>query len=152
MIKINVIVKNKSWYKFIKNQETYLKRKIKKINNDKFFEKKNYSFSLQLSGPRDIKVLNKQFRKKNKSTDILSFPNQTKKNFTILKKKNFEIYLGDVIINFNKINNSSKISFKKHLDILWVHGLIHLFGYDHKKESNFQRMNTIEKKFLEKLK
>ena len=152
MIKINVIVKNKSWYKFIKNPETYLKRKIKKINNDKFFEKKNYSFSLQLSGPRDIKVLNKQFRKKNKSTDILSFPNQTKKNFTILKKKNFEIYLGDVIINFNKINNSSKISFKKHLDILWVHGLIHLFGYDHKKESNFQRMNTIEKKFLEKLK
>ena len=152
MIKINVIVKNKSWYKFIKNPETYLKRKIKKINNDKFFEKKNYSFSLQLSGPRDIKVLNKQFRKKNKSTDILSFPNQTKKNFTILKKKNFEIYLGDVIINFNKINNSSKISFKKHLDILWVHGLIHLFGYDHKKESNFQRMNTIEKKFLKKLK
>ena len=152
MIKINVIVKNKSWYKFIKNPETYLKRKIKKINNDKFFEKKNYSFSLQLSGPRDIKVLNKQFRKKNKSTDILSFPNQTKKNFTILKKKIFEIYLGDVIINFNKINNSSKISFKKHLDILWVHGLIHLFGYDHKKESNFQRMNTIEKKFLEKLK
>ena len=152
MIKINVIVKNKSWYKFKQNPETYLKRTIKKINNDNFFEKKNYSFSLQLSGPRDIKVLNKQFRKKNKSTDILSFPNQTKKNFTILKKKNFEIYLGDVIINFNKINNSSKISFKKHLDILWVHGLIHLFGYDHKKESNFQRMNTIEKKFLEKLK
>ena len=151
MIKINVIVKDKSWLKFIKNPETYLKRKIKKIKNDKFFEKKSYSFSLQLSGSREIKALNKKFRKKNKSTDILSFPNQTKKNLAILKKRKFKIYLGDVIINLKKINFSSKISFKKHLDVLWIHGLIHLFGYDHKLESNYKKMNVIEKKLLKKL-
>ena len=151
MIKINVIVKDKSWLKFIKNPETYLKRKIKKIKNDKFFEKKSYSFSLQLSGSREIKALNKKFRKKNKSTDILSFPNQTKKNLAILKKKKFKIYLGDVIINLKKINFSSKISFKKHLDVLWIHGLVHLFGYDHKLESNYKKMNVIEKKLLKKL-
>ena len=151
MIKINVIVKDKSWLKFIKNPETYLKRKIKKIKNDKFFEKKSYSFSLQLSGSREIKALNKKFRKKNKSTDILSFPNQTKKNLAILKKKKFKIYLGDVIINLKKINFSSKISFKKHLDVLWIHGLVHLFGYDHKLESNYKNMNVIEKKLLKKL-
>ena len=151
MIKINVIVKDKSWLKFIKNPETYLKRKIKKIKNDKFFEKKSYSFSLQLSGSREIKALNKKFRKKNKSTDILSFPNQTKKNLAILKKKKIKIYLGDVIINLKKINFSSKISFKKHLDVLWIHGLVHLFGYDHKLESNYKQMNVIEKKLLKKL-
>ena len=151
MIKINVIVKDKSWLKFIKNPETYLKRKIKKIKNDKFFEKKSYSFSLQLSGSREIKALNKKFRKKNKSTDILSFPNQTKKNLALLKKKKFKIYLGDVIINLKKINFSSKISFKKHLDVLWIHGLVHLFGYDHKLESNYKKMNVIEKKLLKKL-
>ena len=151
MIKINVIVKDKSWLKFIKNPETYLKRKIKKIKNDKFFEKKSYSFSLQLSGSREIKALNKKFRKKNKSTDILSFPNQTKKNLATLKKKKIKIYLGDVIINLKKINFSSKISFKKHLDVLWIHGLIHLFGYDHKLESNYKKMNVIEKKLLKKL-
>ena len=151
MIKINVIVKDKSWLKFIKNPETYLKRKIKKIKNDKFFEKKSYSFSLLLSGSKEIKALNKKFRKKNKSTDILSFPNQTKKNLAILKKKKFKIYLGDVIINLKKIKFSSKISFKKHLDILWIHGLVHLFGYDHKLESNYKKMNVIEKKLLKKL-
>ncbi len=151
MIKINVIVKDKSWLKFIKNPETYLKHKIKKIKNDKFFEKKSYSFSLQLSGSREIKALNKKFRKKNKSTDILSFPNQTKKNLAILKKKKIKIYLGDVIINLKKINFSSKISFKKHLDVLWIHGLVHLFGYDHKLESNYKKMNVIEKKLLKKL-
>ena len=151
MIKINVIVKDKSWLKFIKNPETYLKRKIKKIKNDKFFEKKSYSFSLQLSGSKEIKALNKKFRKKNKSTDILSFTNQTKKNLAILKKKKIKIYLGDVIINLKKINFSSKISFKKHLDVLWIHGLVHLFGYDHKLESNYKKMNVIEKKLLKKL-
>ena len=151
MIKINVIVKDKSWLKFIKNPETYFKRKIKKIKNDKFFEKKDYSFSLQLSGQKEIQALNKQFRKKNKSTDILSFPNQTRKKLAILKKNFFKIYLGDIIINFTKINNSSKISFKNHLDILWVHGLVHLFGYDHKKDYSYKKMKVVEKKFLKRL-
>ena len=53
MIKINVIVKDKSWLKFIKKPEIYLKKKIKKIQNDKFFgKKKKYSFSLLLSSTR----------------------------------------------------------------------------------------------------
>ena len=86
MIKINVIVKDKIWLKFIKNPETYLKRKIKDIQNDNFFGKKKYSFSLKLSSTKEIKNLNKQFRKKNKETDILSFPNQTKKKISNFKK------------------------------------------------------------------
>ena len=44
MIKINVIVKDKSWLKFIKKPEIYLKKKIKKIQNDKFFGKKKIFF------------------------------------------------------------------------------------------------------------
>ncbi len=151
MIKINVIVKDKIWLKFIKNPEAYLKRKIKEIQNDKFFGKKKYSFSLKLSGAKEIKILNKQFRKKDKSTDILSFPNQNKKKFLILKKLNKEIYLGDIIINFKKMNTDSKTLFKKHLDTLWIHGLVHLFGYDHKKDINYKRMSAIENKFLKKL-
>ena len=151
MIKINVIVQDKNWLKFIKNPETYLKRKIKNIQNDKLFKHQKYSFSLQLSSEKEIKLLNKNFRKKNKSTDILSFPNQTKKKFISLKKKNFEIYLGDIIINFKKINSSSKILFKRHFDILWVHGLVHLFGYDHKRDNNYKRMLFIEKQLLKKL-
>ncbi len=151
MIKINVIVKDKTWLKFIKNPEIYLKRKIKKIQNDKLFKNKKYSFSLQLSGAKEIKILNKKFRKKNKSTDILSFPNLTKKNFKILLKSKTEIYLGDIIINFKKINSSSKIKFKKNFDILWIHGLVHLFGYDHKKDNSYKKMHAIENKILRKI-
>ena len=151
MIKINVIVKDKTWLKFIKNPENYLKNKIKKLQNEKFFEKKKYSFSLKLSNTKEIKYLNKKFRKKNKSTDILSFPNQTKNKLRELTKSNKEIYLGDIIINSKKMNTSSINLFKKQFNILWIHGLIHLFGYDHKKDNSFKKMNLIEKKFLKKL-
>ena len=150
MIKINVIVKDKTWFKYIKNPEIYLKKKIKKIQKDRFFSNKKYSLSLQLSGEKEIKYLNNKFRKKNKPTDILSFPSETKKNLNNLVASNSKIYLGDIIINIKKMNISSKVLFKNHLNVLFVHGLLHLFGYDHKKNSNFKTMNTIEKKFLKK--
>ena len=151
MIKINVIVKDKTWLKFIKNPKIYLKRKLKKIQNDNLFKKNKYSFSILLSSSKEIKSLNNKFRKINKVTDILSFPNLTKKNLKLIRKRNIEIYLGDIIINFKKMNTSSKIQFKKHFDILWVHGLIHLFNYDHKKEIDFKIMNSIEQKFIKKI-
>ena len=151
MIKINVIVKDKSWLKFVKNPEIYLKKKLKKIENDKFFKKKTYNFNIQLSGTKDIKYLNKKFRNKNKSTDILSFPYQTKKELKKLLINNSKIYLGDIIINFKKMNTSSKNLFKDHLNMLWIHGLVHLFGYEHKENDNFKKMQIIEKKFLKKI-
>ena len=151
MIKINVIVKDKNWFKYIKNPEAYLSRKIKKIQTDKFFGKKRYQFSLLLSEAKEIKYLNKKFRKKNKTTDILSFPSQNKKDLKMLSKFNSEIYLGDIIINFKKMNTSSKLLFKRQFDILWIHGLVHLFGHDHIKDTNYKKMTAIETKFLKKL-
>ncbi len=151
MIKINVIVKDKNWFKYIKNPEAYLSRKIKKIQTDKFFGKKRYQFSLLLSEAKEIKYLNKKFRKKNKTTDILSFPSQNKKELKMLSKFNSEIYLGDIIINFKKMNTSSKLLFKRQLDVLWIHGLVHLFGHDHIKDTNYKKMAAIETKFLKKL-
>ena len=69
----------------------------------------------------------------------------------MLSKLNLEIYLGDIIINFKQMNTSSKILFQRQFDVLWIHGLVHLFGYDHIKDANYKRMTAIEKKFLEKL-
>ena len=151
MIKINVIVKDKNWLKFIKNPKVYLSRKIKKIQTDKFFGKKKYQFTLLLSEAKEIRYLNNKFRKKNKTTDILSFPSQNKKELEMLSKFNLEIYLGDIIINFKKMNTSSKILFKRQLDVLWIHGLVHLFGHDHIKDTSYKKMAAIEMKFLKKL-
>ena len=149
MIKINVITNNNNWYKIIKNPAIYITRKIDKINAfDKIFFKKDIYCTLLLSDNKEIKNLNKKFRQKNKSTDVLSFPFQTKEELNNLFKKENEIYLGDIIININKIKSKSLNSFKSKFDHLWVHGLVHLLGYDHKKEKEFLKMNQVEKKYL----
>mgnify|MGYP001299457072 FL=1 len=149
MIKINVITNNNNWYKSIKNPVIYIKRKINKINKfEKKFYKRNIYCTLLLSNNNEIKYLNNKFRKKNKSTDILSFPFQSKKELNSILKKEKEIYLGDIIINFNKVENKNLKSFKLEFDRLWIHGLVHLFGYEHKREKDFLKMNQKEKKYL----
>ena len=79
MIKANVITKNLSWYRYIKNPNSYIDRKIKKLNNKNKKLKKSFYFTLLLSGEKEIKNLNRKFRNKNKTTDVLSFPFYTKK-------------------------------------------------------------------------
>jgi len=148
MIKANVITKNTSWYKYIKNPNSYIDRKIKKLNNKNKKLKKSIYFTLLLSGEKEIKNLNRKFRKKNKSTDVLSFPFYTKKELRKKLISEKEIYLGDIIINLNEIKNKKKLkNFKNELNNLWIHGLVHLFGHDHKKEKDFLAMKRIEKKY-----
>ncbi len=153
MIKINVITKDKGWFKYIKKPNLYLEKKIKKLNsNIKEFKKKEIFCTLLLSGNKEIKYLNKKFRKKNKSTDVLSFPFHTKKELIkkLRKDKEKELYLGDIIINLSKIKskNTLKIFISK-FDQLWIHGLVHLFGHDHKKNKDYKRMYQVEKSFFD---
>ncbi len=150
MIKINTISNNKNWKHYLSNPNEFIQKRIKKLNrNFKKYKKKNIYCTLLLSGNEEIKRLNKKFRKKNKTTDVLSFPFYRKKNLINKLKKEKEIYLGDIIINLNKIKNkNNKNKFKHEFNKLWIHGLAHLFGYDHKSIKDFNNMNKIEKKFL----
>ena len=151
MIKINVITRDKSWKKYILKPNLYLNKKAKILEKKiSIFKKKNFSLSILLSGNKEIKDLNKTFRKKNKITDILSFPFHNKSNLAKLIKRNSkDIYLGDIIINLNKIKNKSKVNiFKREFDKLWVHGLLHLFGYKHKLNKDYSIMLKLEKSFL----
>ena len=150
MIKINVITNNNNWFKHIKKPNNYLDKKIHKINLKLKGYKKNQIFcTLLLSGNQEIKYLNKKFRKKNKITDVLSFPFYKKKELEKRLKTEKEVYLGDIIINLNKIKNKLiKKNFKLEFDRLWIHGLVHLFGHDHKKEKDYQKMHLIEKRYF----
>ena len=150
MIKINTISKNKSWKRYLKNPNVFIQNKIYKFNKKFKKYKKNVIFcTLVLTGNNEIKKLNKKFRKKNKTTDVLSFPFYTKRELKKKIKNNREIYLGDIIINLNKIKNKdNKTNFIIEFNKLWIHGLVHLFGYDHKKNFDFLKMNKVEKKFI----
>jgi len=154
MIKINVIVNNASWFRLIKSPLNYIDRKVNKLNiKNKNFKKKFIFCTLLLSNNKEIKSLNKNFRKKNKATDVLSFPFYSKENLKKQLKKEKEIYLGDIIINLNKLNTKDDLkNFKLEFDKLWVHGLVHLFGYDHKKELDFKKMFKVENDYLKYIK
>ena len=139
MIKINVILNNIIWKKYLKNPHSFIEKKIQLLNKkNKLYKKKTLICSLLLSGSPEIKKLNNKFRNKNKSTDILSFPFYEKEQLNKIIKKNKEVYIGDIIINLNKIKNrQNKDKFKEELNKLWIHGLLHLFGYQHKKNQDF---------------
>ena len=147
MIKVNVILNNIIWKKYLKSPNSFIEKKIGLLNKkNKLYKKKILIFSLLLSDSEEIKKLN---RKKNKTTDVLSFPFHEKKQLDIKIKREKEIYLGDVILNLSKIKNKKdKNKFKNELNKLWIHGLAHLFGYQHKKDKDYKVMEKIEKKYL----
>ena len=88
-----------------------------------------------------MKKLNRKFRKKNKTTDVLSFPIKIKN-----KKK---MYVGDIAICFEIIKKrSKKTNFFLEFDKMWIHGYLHLIGYDHKKYNDFKKMLKKEKLLL----
>jgi len=148
MIKVNVEVNNKFWHKKIQYPKKYLNKKLKKVSKIiKFFQNKNIIFTILLTNSLNMKKLNKKFRKLNKSTDILSFPAFSSKNLKLIKKK--KIYIGDLAASYEIINaRAKKTSFFDEFDKVWVHGLLHLIGYDHIKNKDYYKMHKIEKRIL----
>ena len=148
MIKVNVEVDNKSWRKKIKNPKKYFSKKLKKISKIvKFFKGKNITFTILLTSSLNMKKLNKKFRNQNKSTDVLSFPFLSSNNLKFIKQK--KLYIGDMATSYEIINSrSKKNNFLLEFDKAWVHGLLHLIGYNHIKNQDYSKMNKIEKRIL----
>ena len=151
MIKIEVLIKDKNWKKYLSNPNRYLNTQAKKINVKKYFKSKLINISILLTGNNDLKFLNKKFRKKNKTTDVLSFPSYDQNIMKAKLKSQKDLYLGDIALNLYKINKG-KNKFKSEFDKLWVHGLVHLMGYRHYKNKDFFKMKKIEDKIIKQLK
>ncbi|MDB9731562.1 rRNA maturation RNase YbeY [Candidatus Pelagibacter sp.] len=101
------------------------------------------NLTILLSNNKNIKKLNKDFRNKNKPTDVLSFPFEKKFN---PKKSN---YLGDIVISYefmNKPKNISIFEFKQKVIKIFIHGFLHLLGHDHIKLKDFKKMSKEENK------
>ena len=148
MIKVNVEINNKSWHRKIKHPKRYFNKKLKKISkNIRFFKNKNITFTILLTNSLNIKNLNKKFRKNNKPTDVLSFPSFSLKKLKLIKEK--RIYIGDLAISYEVIHlRSKKKNFLQEFDKVWIHGLLHLIGYDHIRNKDYYKMNKIEKRIL----
>ena len=141
MIKANVISDHSNWKRIIKNPNDYLRKRLRILSKTPSFKRKNHEFSILLTNDKEMKNLNYKFRKKNKTTDVLSFPIKLKN-----KKK---LYVGDLAIGYEIIRKRSKeTNFFIEFDKMWIHGYLHLIGYDHKKNNDYKKMFRKEKLIL----
>ena len=109
MISVEVVSEEKNWSKKIKKKDIFFNSICKAFPKKYQFNNKKIFLTLLLSNNKSIKKLNRKFRKKNKPTDILSFPFQKDPKF---KNKS---YLGDIMISYDFINkpiNQKKICLK----------------------------------------
>ena len=141
MIKANVISGNSNWKRILKKPDDYLRKRLNILSKTSSFKSKKHEFSILLTNDKEMKNLNYKFRKKNKTTDVLSFP---------IKIKNKKIlYVGDIAISYEIIKErSKKTNFSLEFDKVWIHGYLHLIGYDHKKLNEFKKMFRKEKSIL----
>ena len=143
MTSADVVLDYHLWEKKIKNPKIYIKKKLVKLNKLKLFKKKSKNHTIFLTNNKKMRELNKKFRNKNKTTDVLSFPFHNKTNY------NKNIYLGDIAINYEIINKRSKNSnFFIEFDKMWIHGYLHLLGHNHKKKKDFIKMKKLENLIL----
>ena len=143
MISIEVFSEEKAWSIKLKKKKLFFKEICNLFPRKYRFPNKKITLSLLLSNNKFIKKLNKNFRNKNKSTDILSFPLAKK---TKISKKT---YIGDIIISYNFMNKpkSQNIkNFKKKVIKTFIHGYLHLLGFDHIKDKDYKKMLSEEEK------
>lgn len=142
MINVDVLIDHPQWKKKIKKNKFFF-NKIVKFFPKKYHLNKKIFLSLLLSNNKNIKRLNNKFRGKNKPTDILSFPLKT--------KIDGKFYLGDIIISYQFMNTpriSDDLIFKKKVIKMFIHGFLHLIGYDHKTNNDYKKMYDQEVKIF----
>ena len=137
MININVFSNEKAWSQKLKRKELYFNKICKAFPKKYKFSNKKVRLTLMLSNNKNIKKLNKLFRNKNRPTDILSFP--FSENIKISK----DTYIGDIIISYDYINKSKLQNlkfFEEKLIKIFIHGFLHLLGFDHIKVKDYKKM------------
>jgi len=150
MHKVEILIKDNKWKKEISDIENLFSIYFNTIfNTFKKFKKKKLEISILLTNSKEMKDLNKKFRKKNKDTDVLSFPNYQKSFFTKKIIPNY-IFLGDLALSYNYIKKT-KLNFIKYIEKVFVHGCLHLVGYKHNNMKEYNIMSKLEKKILSQI-
>ena len=149
MIKVNVFSEEKSWSNKLRKKEELFNQVCKFFPKKFRFLNKKIYLTLLLSNNKKIRLLNKKFRNKDKHTDILSFPFSSKTRY------NKENYLGDIVISFDYMNKPKNLNtkvFKEKTIKIFIHGFLHLLGYDHIKNKDYKKMLIEEQKIFKSVK
>lgn len=139
MADLNIVIKDfpcATW--FLRSIDKILK--IEKI--------KSHEVSIVICSDSLIKKLNKNYRKKDKTTDVLSFAEIDIKNNKQIRGQK---YLGEIFINYKQAKRQATNT-KQELINLFVHGYLHLRGYLHDTDKQEKAMETRAKKLISRAK
>ena len=103
--------------------------------------------NLRLLNDKEMKKLNMQFRQKDKTTNVLSFPND---DISVKQTKN----IGDIAISVEYVKAEAKKegkTFDDHIIHMLAHGVYHILGYDHENNENAVIMENKEIQTLKKI-
>jgi probable rRNA maturation factor len=103
--------------------------------------------NLRLLNDKEMKKLNMQFRQKDKTTNVLSFPND---DISVKQTKN----IGDIAISVEYVKAEAKKegkTFDDHIVHMLAHGVYHILGYDHENNENAVIMENKEIQTLKKI-
>ena len=156
--KINVYLtmEDKRWEKVLPDVSALVQQTAdvaaKRVWSDVWFldENKTFSVNLCLSNDEAVHKLNREFRGVDKPTNVLSFANYEDDSFEDMLEAD-DVELGDVIVALETLEREAEeqgVSLKAHFMHLWLHGLLHILGYDHIKESDAQVMEGLEIEIL----
>lgn len=121
---------------------------VLKAHVDKKLLKRNGNIELILVDDKAIAQLNREYRKKNKPTDVISFAYL---EVTQYEKEGGDVIVGDIFISVDTAKKQAKEkghSLKKEMEILFVHGMLHCFGFDHKNDKQEAEMELWAGKVL----
>lgn len=113
-----------------------------------------FEVSVLITTNQMIKKLNLKYRKLNKPTDVLSFPAYSKQELKKLKVSKQMLNLGDIVIAHQLAKSQAAEyghSLKREISFLFVHGLLHLLGYDHNNKADEKQMFKLQDKILNSL-
>jgi rRNA maturation RNase YbeY len=116
----------------------------------------NFDIGLLITTNKSIQTYNREFRHKDKPTDILSFPfyPKLKAGDAIKATDPDECNLGDMLISaeyvWEQVGQDPQ-AFDARMQVLLVHGICHLLGYDHIQEADYKKMHTKELALLRRL-
>ncbi len=133
---INLIVKCDSK---ISINKKCIKEGIKKILEKE--DQSNLDINIIFVDNKQIKDINLEYRNKNYSTDVISFPFNDEK----------KLFGGDIFISLEKVKENAKkygISFRNELKRILVHGVLHILGYDHIKTKQKKEMFKKQENYI----
>lgn len=140
-----------------KEYDQIVKRVLQKCFEEEGLLDSKLLITVTFTTPQNIQAINKEYRKIDKETDVLSFPMFEKEELEekmMHKDYLYEDMLGDIIISVNRVKEQAEEyghSFERELSYMLVHGFYHLMGYDHIEEEDKLKMRPKEEKILKSL-